>query len=246
VVVTNAAPHRLDPDVPLVIPEVNPDHLELIEPGGGAILANPNCSTAGLVMAIAPLARAFKLKAVHAVTLQALSGMGGAAPSLEEFAGTIHPNIPGEEEKIEAETRRILGALMAGEVEPAELAVAATTNRVPVQDGHTACVSLAFEEAVSREEILEAWRSFGGAAQALSLPSAPRRPIVCLEGEDVPRPDVHVDEQGGMAITVGRLRACPVLDWRFTTLSHNAIRGAAGGAVLLAELAHQRGLLGGS
>ncbi|MDE0890937.1 MAG: aspartate-semialdehyde dehydrogenase [Planctomycetota bacterium] len=244
-VVTNAASHRLAPDVPLVIPEVNPEHLDLIlDPSKGAIIANPNCSTAGLVLAVAPLARAFGLNSIHAVTLQALSGMGSAAPTLEEFAGKISPFIPGEEEKIELETRRLLGTLEGGSIQPAELAVAATSNRVPVVDGHTACVSVSLGRPVEREEILEAWSAFSGVPQALGLPSAPAQPVVCLEGDDVPRPEHHVDEQGGMAISVGRLRRCPILDWRFTTLSHNAIRGAAGGAVLLAELACERGLLG--
>jgi len=246
-VVTNASPHRMDADVPLIVPEVNPDHLELVtDPTGGAILANPNCSTTGLVLALAPLAQVFGLEVVHAVTLQALSGMGAEAPALEEFAGTISPSIPGEEEKIEAETRRIFGVLEEGGVRPAELSVAATTNRVAVRDGHTACVSVALAESASREQLLEAWAGFSGAPQELDLPSAPERPVVWLDGDDVPRPDQHVDEQGGMAATVGRLRECPVLDWRFTTLSHNAVRGAAGGAVLLAELAVSKGLLDGA
>ncbi|MCH2106616.1 MAG: aspartate-semialdehyde dehydrogenase [Planctomycetes bacterium] len=243
-VVTNASPHRMDEDVPLIVPEVNPGHLELIsDPSAGAILANPNCSTTGIVLALAPFWEAFGVEAVHAVTLQALSGMGAQAPSLEEFAGKLSPSIPGEEEKIEAETCRILGALEGGKVRPAQLSVAATTNRVAVLDGHTACVSLALAEEVSREELLSAWAGFSGAPQELELPSAPEEPIVWLEGEDAPRPDLHVDRERGMAITVARLRECPVLDWRFTTLSHNAVRGAAGGALLLAELAMARGFL---
>jgi len=246
-VITNASSHRLDSDVPLVIPEVNPEHLGLIQdPSKGVILANPNCSTAGLVLALAPLARAFGVRSVHAVTLQALSGMGGAAPSLDEFSGKISPFISEEEEKIQAETRRILGALEGGSVVPAELAVAATANRVAVLDGHTACVSVALARPVERDELLSAWERFGSTPGLSGLPSAPRQPVVYLEGDDVPRPDLHVNEQGGMAISVGRLRECPVLDWRFTTLSHNAMRGAAGGAVLLAELALERGFLGHS
>ncbi len=243
-VVTNASPHRMDEDVPLIVPEVNPGHLDLIsDPSGGAILANPNCSTAGIVLALAPFAEAFGLEAVHAVTLQALSGMGAKAPSLAEFTGKLSPSIPGEEEKIEAETCRIFGALEEGRVRPAKLTVAATTNRVAVLDGHTACVSFALAEEASREELLETWAGFSGAPQELELPSAPEEPVVCLEGEDAPRPDLHVDVGQGMAIAVARLRECPVLDWRFTTLSHNAIRGAAGGALLLAELAVARGFL---
>ena len=246
-VVTTASAHRMDAGVPLVVPEVNPDHLGLVgDARRGAILANPNCSTIGLVLPLAPLERAFGLRAVHVVTLQALSGMGAAAPALAEFAGTIAPSIPGEEEKIEAETCRILGVLEGKSIRPAELKVAATTNRVAVVDGHTACVSFTTAESASREEILWAWAGFRAAPQEHGLPSAPERPIVWLDGEDVPRPDQHVDEQRGMAVSVGRLRNCPVLGWRFTTLSHNAIRGAAGGAVLLAELAVSQGLLDGS
>ena len=246
-VVTNASPHRLDADVPLVVPEVNPEHLGLVgDAAKGAILANPNCSTIGLVLPLAPLAQAFGLRAVHVVTLQALSGMGAQAPALAEFAGTIAPSIPGEEEKIEAETRRILGRLADGSVTPAVLAVAATTNRVAVVDGHTACVSVQFEREASRPAILDAWRTFRGMPQELGLPSAPECPVMWLEGEGVPRPDQHLELGGGMAASVGRLRECPVLDWRFTTLSHNAIRGAAGGSVLLAELALAQGLVGSS
>jgi len=243
-VVTNASPHRMDEDVPLIVPEINPDHLDLItDTSGGAILANPNCSTTGIVLALAPLAKEFGLEAVHAVTLQSLSGMGAEAPSLEDFAGTLSPSIPGEEEKIEAETRRIFGALEGGSVRPAEISVAATTNRVAVRDGHTACVSVKLREPASRDGIIEVWERFRADPQRSGLPSAPERPVVWLEGEDVPRPDMHVEAQGGMAATVGRLRECPILDWRFTTLSHNAVRGAAGGAVLLAELAFSRGWL---
>ena len=243
-VITNASPHRLDSDVPLVIPEVNPEHLDLIQdPSGGAILANPNCSTAGLVLALAPLAKAFGLRSVHAVTLQALSGMGGGAPSLEEFAGKLSPYIPGEEEKIQAETRRILGVIEGGSVQPADFAVAATANRVAVVDGHTVCVSVALGRPVGREEILGAWSRFSANSDLSGLPSAPDCPLVWLEAEDAPRPELHVDQQGGMGVSVARLRECPVLDWRFTSLSHNAMRGAAGGAVLLAELSYMRGFL---
>jgi len=246
-VITNASPHRLDPDVPLVIPEVNPEHLELIQdPSKGAILANPNCSTAGLVLALAPLAKSFGLRSVHVVTLQALSGMGGEAPPLEEFAGKLSPYIPGEEEKIQLETRRILGVMVGGSVQPADFEVAATANRVAVLDGHTACVSVALGCSVGKAEILGAWSQFGLDSALRGLPSAPERPLLWLEDEDAPRPELHVGEQGGMAASLGRLRECPVLDWRFTTLSHNAVRGAAGGAVLLAELALEKGLLRGS
>jgi len=243
-VITNASPHRMDEDVPLIVPEVNPGHLELIsDPNAGAILANPNCSTTGIVLALAPFWDSFGVEAVHAVTLQALSGMGAQAPSLDEFAGKLSTSIPGEEEKIEAETCRILGELEEGRVLPASLAVAATTNRVAVSDGHTACVSVALREEASSAELRAAWEGYTSAPQELELPSAPERPVVYLEGADAPRPELHVDTGRGMAVTVGRLRECPVLEWRFTTLSHNAIRGAAGGALLLAELAVARGFM---
>lgn len=251
VVVSNASSHRMDPDVPLVVPEVNPDHLDLARrqrhgAGGsarGAILTNPNCSTIGLVLALAPLDRAFGVERVHVVTLQAVSGAGfPGVPSLLAIDNVV-PHIAGEEEKVESEPRKILGRLSGEGIEPHRLAVSAACNRVPVVDGHTLCVSVKLGRPATVEEIREAWRSFRGAPQELGLPSAPDPPLVVLDGDDAPQPRLHRDLGGGMAVGIGRLRPCPLLDLRFVALSHNTVRGAAGGAILLAELAVARGLV---
>jgi aspartate-semialdehyde dehydrogenase len=251
-VVSNASSHRMDPDVPLVVPEVNPDHLDLAQlqrhggggSGRGVILTNPNCSTIGLVLALAPLDRAFGVERVHAVTLQAVSGAGfPGVPSLLAIDNVV-PFIAGEEAKVESEPRKILGRFTGEAIEPHPLTVSASCNRVPVVDGHTLCVSVELTRPPSLDAVREAWRSFRGAPQELGLPSAPEPPIVVLDGDDAPQPRLHRDLGGGMAVSVGRLRPCPLLDLRFVALSHNTVRGAAGGAILLAELAVARGLVG--
>lgn len=248
-VVTNAGSHRMDPDVPLVVPEVNAEHLEIaaerIARGGGAILANPNCSTIGLVLALKPLADAFGLERVHAVTMQAVSGAGlPGVPGMQVIDNVI-PWIAGEEEKVERETRKILGRLEAGRFADHPVIVSAQCNRVPVVDGHTACVSVGLGRRATAAELRAAWEGFAGEPQRLALPSAPARPVHLLDAADAPQPRLHRDLDGGMAAAVGRLRPCPLLDFRFVTLSHNTVRGAAGGALLLAELAVARGLLTG-
>jgi len=255
-VVTNAGSHRMDPDVPLVVPEVNPDHLEVaagqIARGVGAILANPNCSTIGLALALKPLADAFGLERVHVVTMQAVSGAGLPGVASMQILDNVIPWIAGEEEKVESETRKILGRLRAhGESgiggwfvdHPVE--VSAQCNRVPVVDGHTACVSVGLGRRVAIDEVRAAWEGFAGEPQRLRLPSAPARPIHFLDRPDAPQPRLHRDLEGGMAASVERLRPCPLLGFRFVTLSHNTVRGAAGGALLLAELAVAKGLLTG-
>jgi aspartate-semialdehyde dehydrogenase len=246
VVFSNASSHRMGSRVPLVVPEVNPDHLSLAsaqEFGEGAIYTNPNCSTIGLSLALAPLELAFGIEAVHAVTLQALSGAGLPGLAALRAQDNVLPSIPGEEEKIEQELPKILGALEGDSIRPAELVVSARCNRVPVKDGHTACVSVALRREATAEQIVEAWRSFRGAPQEYSLPSAPAAPVVVLEGDDAPQPRLHRDLGSGMSASVGRLRAAPPYQWQFTTVSHNTVRGAAGGAILLAELALAEGLL---
>lgn len=246
-VVTNARSHRMDADVPLMVGEVNPDHLGLLEaqrwPGG--IIANPNCSTIGLVMALRPLVDAFGVRRLNVVSLQAISGAGLPGVSSYQILDNLIPWIPGEEDKLETEPAKILGRLAGDRIEPYPVEVSAQCNRVPVIDGHTLCVSVELEEKASAEEILEAWREFRSEAQRLRLPSAPERPVHVLEGADQPQPRLHRDLGGGMAASVGRLRPCPLLDYKFVTLSHNTLRGAAGGALLLAELAAARGKIPG-
>jgi aspartate-semialdehyde dehydrogenase len=249
-VVSNAKSHRLAPDVPLVVPEINPDHLALLErqrasrPGGGAIVTNPNCSTIGLVLALKPLHDAFGVRSVHVVTLQAVSGAGlPGMPSLRILDNVV-PRIPGEEEKIEAESRKILGRLVEGAVRECEVGISAQCNRVPVVDGHLLCISVGLEKPASPGEAIEALRTFSGEPQRRRLPSAPADPIVCLDGPDAPQPRLHRDVGDGMATVIGRVRPCPVLDLRLVALTHNTLRGAAGGAILLGELIRARALLG--
>lgn len=248
-VVSNAGSHRMDSDVPLVVPEVNPDHLELARRqgfGGGAILTNPNCSTIGLVLALKPLADAFGVAEVSVVTMQALSGAGlPGVPSMAILDNLI-PFIGGEEEKVESESRKILGRLGPGGVAPAEIVISAQCNRVAVLDGHTECVSLRLAKEATAEEIAAALAGFTAEPQHLGLPSAPLPPIHVTARPDGPQPRLDRDRGRGMAVTVGRLRPCPLFGWKMVVLSHNTLRGAAGGALLLAELAVAKGLLPGA
>ncbi len=246
-VVSNARNHRMRPDVPLLVPEVNPDHLELLrrQPyGRGAIVTNPNCSTIGLVLALKPLVDAFGLEAVQVVTLQALSGAGYPGVASLDAVDNVVPFIDGEEEKIESETRKILGALGAAGVVDLALAISAACNRVAVVDGHTECVAVRLTRPATAEDIRAAWAGFTAAPQRLGLPSAPRRPLQYVAGDSGPQPRLHRDAGGGMTVSLGRLRPCPVLGWKFVLLAHNTIRGAAGGSLLAAELAVARGAAG--
>lgn len=253
-VVTNARNHRMDPGIPLLVPEINPDHLDLLATRafgtstmgeGGAIVSNPNCSTIGLALALKPLVDAFGVETLQVVTMQAVSGAGirGVAP--EDIAENVIPFIAGEEEKIERETGKILGTLLDGRIEPSRIALGAQCARVPVMDGHTACVSVKLARPATPEEVRGAWEAFRGLPQGLALPSAPRHPVHYIEGDANPQPRLHRDLEGGMAIAVGRLRGCPILDYRFVTVSHNTVRGAAGGALLCAELILARGDIAG-
>lgn len=238
-VVSNAKSHRMSPDVPLVVPEVNPEHLERIRHSPhapGAIITNPNCSTIGLVMALKPLDDAFGLERVSVVTLQAVSGAGLTGASSYEMLDNVVPFIPEEEEKIERETAKIL----ANEA----LTLSAQCNRVPVLDGHLCCVSVGLRDSPGESDVKNAWERFSGEPQERSLPTAPAQALEYREEADAPQPRRHRDSGGGMTVTIGRLRPCPVLDYKFVTLSHNTIRGAAGGAILIAELAVAKGLAG--
>ncbi|HKG21234.1 MAG TPA: aspartate-semialdehyde dehydrogenase [Blastocatellia bacterium] len=249
VVVTNSRNHRMDEDVPLLVPEINSEHLGLIriqrERRGwsGAIVTNPNCSTAGLVMALAPIERAFGIRRLVVTTMQSLSGAGYPGPSAIDMLGNVVPFIPGEEEKLETEPLKILGRLEGGRIRFAEFGVSAHTNRVSVEDGHTECVSLEMEKKASVDEVARALAGFTSIPQELNLPSAPERPIIVRQERDRPQPRYDRDEGGGMSAVVGRLRACPVFDIRFLVLSHNTVRGAAGGAILNAEIMKARGHL---
>lgn len=248
VVVSNARNYRMDADVPLLVPEINPDHLELLAAQRaarrwpGLIVTNPNCSTIVLTLALAPLRR-FRLRQVNVTTLQAVSGAGyPGVPSLD-IVGNVIPFIGGEEEKMETETQKILGTLAGGRVDPHPVTVSAHTTRVGVTNGHTAMVSVGFETAPAAAELVDAFRSFTGRPQTEALPGAPERPIEYLDEANRPQPRLDVDRGDGMTVTTGRLRPCPVLDWKFVALGHNTIRGAAGAAILNAELMLIDGLL---
>jgi len=246
-VVTNTRTHRMDADVPLLIPEANADHLALIdrqqkERGWrGAILANPNCSTAALALALAPLHRAFRVERLFVSTMQAVSGAGYPGVASLDIVGNVIPHIGGEEEKIERESRKILGALSNGQVEPAQFAVSAHTNRVAVVDGHMMTVSVGFSRRVGPDEALVVLRDFRGAPCVADLPSSPNPPIEVDHRTDRPQPRLDLDRGGGMAVTVGRVRPCPILDLRLVVLGHNTVRGAAGQGVQIAELLVAKG-----
>ena len=246
IVVSNARNFRMDPLVPLLIPEVNADHLKLLDEQRraknwkGAIVTNPNCSTIVLAMALAPL-RQFNIRAVVVSTMQAVSGAGyPGVPSLD-ILGNVVPFISGEEEKMQSETLKILGG--DGGRAPYPAVVSAHTNRVPVIDGHTMTVSVAFEQKPSIDAIKDALRNFGGRPQELWLPSAPQPPVVVTEEPNRPQPRLDADLGGGMAVTIGRVRECPVMHAKFVALGHNTVRGAAGAAILNAELMHAEGVL---
>jgi aspartate-semialdehyde dehydrogenase len=249
-VVTNTRTHRMEPDVPLLIPEANADHLVLIDRQrqargwSGAILANPNCSTAAIALALAPLHLAFEIERLFVSTMQAVSGAGyPGVPSLDAL-GNVIPYIGGEEEKIERESRKILGTLAGGSVEPADFAVSAHTNRVAVIEGHLVTVSVGFRRRVSPEEATGALREFRGSPCVAGLPSSPNPPVEVDARDDRPQPRLDLDRGRGMAVTVGRIRPCPILDLRLVILGHNTIRGAAGQGVQIAELLVADGRLG--
>lgn len=251
-VFSNARCHRMASDVPLLIPEVNGEHLQLVHhqrtargfPANGCIVTNPNCSTTFLAMALAPLERSFGLQRVSVVTLQAVSGAGYPGLASMDILGNVIPFIAGEEPKMEQETRKILGRVDGGSIQPCRAVISAQCNRVPVLDGHTESVSFQLARTAEIEEIREALVAFRGEPQKRCLPSAPRTPIVFLEGVDRPQPRLDLYRENAMATLVGRLRPCPVLDYKMTLLGHNTIRGAAGGSVLNAELALSMGLIG--
>ena len=245
-VFSNASAFRTDPHVPILVPEVNPQHLALIDSQGfgpGFIVTNPNCSVAGLVLALKPLADTFGVEAVQVTTLQALSGAGYPGVAALDALGNVIPFIAGEEEKIEQEPAKILGEVVDGQVQLHPLRISAQANRVPVLDGHLLSVSVKLSRTAALAQVRECLQSFRGAAVSQSLPSSPPTPIQLLEDPLHPQPRRASEAGGGMAVRIGRLRRCPVLDVRFVLLVHNTLRGAAGGALLNAELAVAAGLL---
>jgi aspartate-semialdehyde dehydrogenase len=249
-VVTNARNHRMDDDVPLLIPEANADHLTLIDRQreargwSGALIANPNCSTAALALALAPLHRTFGVERLFVSTMQAVSGAGYPGVASLDIVGNVIPHIGGEEEKIERESRKILGTLTDGRVQPAQFAVSAHTNRVAVVDGHLETVSVGFRKRVTPEEAITTLQEFRSPPCVAELPSSPNPPIEVDPRLDRPQPRLDLDRGRGMAVIVGRVRPCPVLDLRLVILGHNTVRGAAGQGVQIAELLVADGRVG--
>lgn len=247
-VLSNTSTHRMDPDVPLLIPEVNADHVRAIENQrknrgwSGFIATNPNCSTIHMVLALKPLQQNFGLEAVAVTTLQAVSGGGyPGVPSLDMIDNVV-PYIGEEEEKMETETKKLLGAY-GGAFQPAEMVISAQCNRVPVRDGHTECVSVRLRRDATPDEVIEAFTSFRGRPQELKLPSAPEQPIIVRSEANRPQPALDRDTAAGMASVVGRVRPCALMGIKFVVLGHNTVRGAAGASILNAELFREEGLL---
>ena len=249
VVVSNSRNHRMEGDVPLLVPEINPDHLKLVprqqrERGWkGMIVTNPNCSTIVLTMGLAPIMQ-FGVTRIIATTLQAISGAGYPGVPSMDIMGNVIPFIGNEEEKMQEETQKILGAYTENGVEPLAAGVSAHCNRVPVVDGHTVTVSVEFLTKPTHADLRHAFENFRGLPQERELPSAPKLPVQYMTEPDRPQPRKDAERDRGMAAFVGRLRPCPVFDWKFVALGHNTVRGAAGAAVLNAELMQSEGLLG--
>ena len=261
-VVSNSSAFRMTADVPLVVPEVNADHLELIErqswrkepseggQPGGYIVTNPNCCAIGLVLALKPLEERFGIESLFVSTMQAVSGAGYPGVASLDILGNVVPYIKNEEEKLQEEVGKLLGRAVSDKagvarIEMLDAKVSAHCNRVAVEDGHTECVSIKLRTKATREEVLAAWSEFAP-LKRLRLPSAPEQPVEFDASVDRPQPRLDRMRGNGMTATVGRLRACNLLDWKFVVLSHNTIRGAAGAAVLNAEVLARLGKLAGS
>lgn len=248
IVSSNSRNHRMDEDVPLLIPEVNADHTAIIEQqkkkhnNKGYIVTNPNCSTIGLVLALAPLHKKYNIKKIIVTTMQALSGAGYPGVASLDIIDNVIPFIGGEEGKMESESLKLLGTLEGGKFVFADIKISASCNRVNVKDGHLESVSLEMEKKPPREELILTLREFNPLKE-LNLPSSPPQPIIVKEEDNRPQPRYDRDLGKGMASMVGRIRECPVLDYKFTILSHNTIRGAAGAAILNAEYLKVKGLL---
>jgi aspartate-semialdehyde dehydrogenase len=247
IVVSNSKNHRQDTFVPLLIPEVNPDHVKLMELqdfGKGKIVTNPNCSVIGLVIALKPIFDNFGLEAVNVVTMQAISGAGFPGVASLTILDNVVPFIGGgEEEKIELEPLKILGTFTPEGIKFLDIPISAQCNRVNVLDGHTETVQIKLSKDASKQDIIDCWQTFKSEPQDLKLPSAPVQPIQYYDEQAYPQPRLHRNLENGMAVSVGRLRECKLFDYKFVVLSHNTVRGAAGGAILCAELLKAKGLL---
>jgi aspartate-semialdehyde dehydrogenase len=249
-VISNSSSYRMHPDVPLVVPEINPDHLDIIPQqkknrgyDRGYIVTNPNCTTIGLVMALAPLQAAFGVEAVMMTSMQAISGAGYPGVPSIDIVDNVIPHIGGEEEKVEEEPQKILGKLGATQIESASFLVSAQCNRVAVQDGHLESVRVKLAKKTTVEEVAAVLASFTGLPQELKLPTAPARPVIVRTEPDRPQPRLDRDAENGMATSVGRISKDTIFDFKFTLISHNTVRGAAGAAILNAELLVAKGLL---
>jgi aspartate-semialdehyde dehydrogenase len=249
VVVSNSRNHRMEPDVPLLVPEINHDHLSILpkqrENRGwkGCIVTNPNCSTIVMTLGLAPL-KPFGIRRIIATTLQAVSGAGyPGVPSMDIIANVI-PFIGGEEPKMESETQKIMGDIAGSAFVPMAAKVSAHCNRVPVVDGHMVCISVELDQKPGLDAIRQAMENYASKPQQLGLPSAPKRPVIYMDQPDRPQPRRDVERERGMAVFAGRLRECSVFDYKFIACGHNTIRGAAGAAVLNAELMLAEGLIG--
>lgn len=249
-VCSNTSTHRMDPDVPLLIPEINPGHLALIpvqrerRPWPGLLVTAPNCASTPMAIVLRPLDQAFGVRHVHVVTLQALSGAGYPGVASLDIIDNVLPFIGGEEAKMEREPRKMLGRFAGDHIQDARFVTSAQCNRVPVQDGHLVCLSVALEQRATVDEVRRVLSTYQGEIADLRLPSAPRPLIVVRAEENRPQPRRDRGAGAGMAITVGRIQTCPVNDIKLVALAHNTIRGAAGGAILNAELLRAQGLLG--
>ena len=248
VIVSNSRNHRMEQDVPLLVPEINSEHLKVIsrqrrERGWtGQIVTNPNCSTIVLTLGLAPL-KPFGIKRVIVTTLQAISGAGYPGVASMDINANVIPYIGGEEEKMQTETLKIFGDFADGAIRPLSIPISAHCNRVPVVDGHMTAVSVELEQKPSEAEIRRAYETYSSVPQERKLPSAPPRPVIYMEQQDRPQPRRDAERENGMAVFVGRLRKCPVFDYKFLACGHNTVRGAAGAAVLNAELMHSEGML---
>lgn len=249
IVCSNAAAFRQTHDVPLLIPEVNGCHVSLIEQQqaergwDGFIVTSPNCSTTGIALPLKALADAFGLEAVFTTTLQAISGAGYPGISAFDISNNVFPYIRGEEEKIESETQILLGGANGNGKQPHPAVISAQTNRVNVIDGHTASISVRLAKETNIEEIYEAWEAFNAQAARQALPSSPQNVLTLLPQAARPQPSLDVNRDSGMTVSVGQLRPCPLFDFKMTTLVHNTVRGAAGGAILNAEYLTHQGLV---